>query len=402
MPKRFPKFGRLVILLIVTPIVLGWGELFTRALLEQKVDSRLNIFESDAVIGFIYKPLSKRYEKGREYNALYQISSVGLRDREYGPKKDGVFRILLVGDSFSVSHGLSIEDSLSRQIEGALQHEVLSSGKKGKIEVINASVGGYSPYNYWKAYHKWAPVFKPDAVLVGLSPDDYECSDETVRYLIENGETMGVSTTGEIPKRSGKLSLKKIRKWLSWNSEFYVLMRNFLYYNDLGGRITLAKNPGGIENDTQFKMYLTSQAENVPKAYSKTFSYLKKLKNDTDSDGVGLAIISVPLKMEIDVKEYNNVILSKYLKKDDLDINLPFKVIAKFCLNNQIPILDPRPAIRRRQAEKPCYFMYDGHWNAEGVHIAASSIATQWLNIEFSSRTNLKIDSFGRNGKDYQ
>ena len=106
---------------IVAPFVLLWGEMFTRVLIPQNVDSRMDIFTSDPVIGFIYKPYAKTYEKGKEYNAPYRINSLGLRDREYAAKEKGTFRALLLGDSFSVSHGLPIENSLSRQIERALQ-----------------------------------------------------------------------------------------------------------------------------------------------------------------------------------------------------------------------------------------------------------------------------------------
>lgn len=159
--KPFPSRSRFLkhalLSLLAVPCALLWGELFTRILLPQNVDSRMNIFRSDPVIGYTYKPGSSAYEKGREYNALYRINSHGLRDREYGAKPDGVFRVLLIGDSFSVSHGLSIEDSLSRQMEAALQNVVESEGLDVRIEVVNAAHGGYFPYNYWKAYSPLGP-----------------------------------------------------------------------------------------------------------------------------------------------------------------------------------------------------------------------------------------------------
>jgi len=54
--------------------------------------------------------------------------------------------VLLVGDSFSASHGLPIEDSLSRQLERALQAVADLEEMPVKIEVVNAANGGYSPY----------------------------------------------------------------------------------------------------------------------------------------------------------------------------------------------------------------------------------------------------------------
>jgi len=341
----------------------------------------MNIFISDPVIGFMFEPNAKTYEKGNEYNALYQINSLGLRDREYGSKKDGIFRVLLTGDSFSVSHGLPIEDSLSRQMEKALQGVADSNEMPVKIEVINTAVGGYSPYNYWKAYRRWSPVFNPDVIIVGLSPDDYECNNEKHHYLIENGETLAVFTDGQEPKKSGKISLKKIRKWLSWNSEFYILMRNFFYYNDIMRRITLWQNPGGVENDTQMQLYMVSQQEKVSKAWSKSFSFLKKLKKEADDDGVAMILIPIPLKMEIDSEQLRQVLMSKKLSNEQIDLNQQLKEISDFCKKESIPILDPRPAMKERHVESPCYFVLDGHWNAEGVRVATDSLACQWREL---------------------
>ena len=57
---------------VMVPFALLWGEMFTRVLLPQNVDSKMNIFATDPVVGFTYKPNAKTYEKGKEYNALYR------------------------------------------------------------------------------------------------------------------------------------------------------------------------------------------------------------------------------------------------------------------------------------------------------------------------------------------
>ncbi|MDR2017836.1 MAG: hypothetical protein LBQ00_03015 [Syntrophobacterales bacterium] len=341
----------------------------------------MNIFASDPVMGFIYKPFAKTYEKGREYNAPYQINSFGLRDREYEPKRYGVFRVLLLGDSFSASHGLAIEDSLSRQLEKALQQTADTYGKEVKFEVINAAAGGYSPYNYWKGYERWKTVFKPDTVIVGLSPDDYECDNENMNYLVENGEITALYMDGQEPARRRGLSLKRVRKWLSWNSEFYVLMRNFFYYNDFGGCFTVRKSPGGVGNDTQFRLYAVSQRNNVKKIWSNTFSYLRKIREETARDGVGLTVIPIPLKLEIDPKQLQQLLAAKNMKDGQVDVDQTAREIIAFCKMEKIPVLDPRPALRERQSKAPCYFMYDGHWNEEGVRVASISLARQWRDL---------------------
>jgi hypothetical protein len=371
-----------ILLTVLAPLALIWGEIFTRILLPQNLDSGMNIFKSDPVIGFTYAPNATTYEKGREYNAFYQINSNGLRDREYGTKKIGLFRVLLLGDSFSVSHGLPIEESLSRQLEHALQELADSDKINVKIEVVNTAVGGYSPYNYWKAYQRWASVYEPDAVIVGLSPDDYDCRNEYMKYLIEGGETLSIFKSGQDSHKIESRALKGLRKWLSWNSELYILMRNFLYYNDYAGKVVMWFSAKDAEQVSQLEQYIVPQSESMSKAWEKTFSYLGSIKQEATTDGVVMLVVSIPMKLEIDRGQYIQALEANGLTPQQIDIDQPLKGLSIFCKDKNIPILDPRAALRTCHEKMPCYFVYDGHWIAEGIRVSADSIAKQWRDLK--------------------
>jgi hypothetical protein len=381
-------FKRFLLIAVILPVALLWGEIFTRILLPQNVDSQMNIFKLDDVIGFTYKPNVTTYEKGREYNALYKINSIGLRDREYGPKRSGVFRVLLLGDSFSVSHGIPIEDSLSRQLERSLQRTAGKDGLVVKIEVINAACGGYSPYNYWRAYSRWKPVLNPDIIIVVLSPDDYDSSNAYMKYIIQDGMTLGVFKEGQKPSIENNISIRKLRHWLSWNSEFYILLRNFFYYNDLIGQISIWIKAKNNKDNIQLQQYMVPQPESMKKAWAESFSYLKNLKEETVNDGIKLIILPVPLKLEIDPEYYKKTLASTSLPSQQFDINQPLKQITNFCRQEDIPLFDPRVAIRKRHSETPCYFVYDGHWIAEGIRAATDSVALQWRSLHFPPWNN--------------
>lgn len=379
--NKSTSLNRMFLMVVIFPFALLWGEMFTRVLLPQNVDAKMDIFASDPVVGFTYKPNAQTYEKGKEYNALYQINGLGLRDREYGMKKMGVFRVLLLGDSFSVSHGLPIEESLSRQMERGLQDLADADGRPVKFEVINAAAGGYSPYNYWKAYQRWAPVFKPDVVVVGLSPDDYDSTNAGLNYLIEDGDVLATYRDGKMPKKSGGSLVRQLRKWLSWNSQFYILLRNFLYYNELVGRISMwitAKDEARIN---QLQQFIVPQTKSMTEDWAKSFSYLEKVHEETSADDVTLIVIPIPLKEEIDPAELQRTLAVNGLTPKQIDIDQPLKTISTFCTTENIPVLDPRQAIRKRHAEVPCYFVYDSHWVAEGIRVATSSIAWQWRDL---------------------
>ena len=338
----------------------------------------MDIFREDPIIGFTYEPNSETYEKGREYNAHYKINSLGLRDREYPSREDGVFRVLLVGDSFSVSHGLPIEESLSRQLENSFQAQFNSDNIPLRAEVINSAHGGYSPYNYWKAYQKWEPLFKPDAVVVGISPDDFDCTNADSRYMIENGETIALYRNGQVPSRLRNSGLFRARKWLAGKSEFYILLRNFFYYNDIIGRINLWMGARSGNENSQIQQFMVPQPESINEAWKKSFSYLKKLKEDANADGVQVILIPIPLKFEIDNKEFEYTLAASHLDPSQVDIDQPLKQVLSFAKKENLPVFNPRQTLRGRHPEKRCYFVYDGHWIAEGIRVSTEFIVSQW------------------------
>jgi hypothetical protein len=131
----------------------------------------------------------------------------------------------------------------------------------------------------------------------------------------------------------------------------------------------------------QLEPYMVPQSDNMTKAWSKTFSYLRSLYRDVTADGVALAVLPLPLKMEIIPQEYQTVLKSSGMTPEQVDIDQPLKGISMFCREENIAVFDPRPAMRKRQADMPCYFAYDGHWNAEGIRAATDQIAEQWRNL---------------------
>ncbi len=94
----------------------------------------------------------------------YRFSSQGLRDREFGPKREGERRILLLGDSFAMGWGLEEEETISRRLEAMLRE----SGRD--VTVINAGVTGYGPWQELGLLEDVGFRLEPDLVLLQLFP----------------------------------------------------------------------------------------------------------------------------------------------------------------------------------------------------------------------------------------
>jgi lysophospholipase L1-like esterase len=128
---------------------------------------------------------------GREGPGVVTINSRGLREREIEPAKPaGTFRILCVGDSVTFGHWVEAEEAYPRRLE-----QVLQERSPGPVQVVNAGVPGYSPFqeHAWLEHQGWD--YDPDLVVVG-----FVLNDVVERYLTLAGygganTVLGVDTT---------------------------------------------------------------------------------------------------------------------------------------------------------------------------------------------------------------
>lgn len=108
------------------------------------------IFAAHPEMGIAWRPDSTQVQHvvnasgAVSHTYAIDISSQGLRDREYGPKVLGEVRIALLGDSFASGTGVDISDTPSRLLEAELQ----SRFPDRTIYVIN---GGTPGHGVWQA-----------------------------------------------------------------------------------------------------------------------------------------------------------------------------------------------------------------------------------------------------------
>jgi len=95
-----------------------------------------------------------------------QVSSQGLRDREYGQKGADEYRILAIGDSTTFGWGVSEEESFPKQLEALLREHC--QGKQ--ISVLNAGTPTFGPWQSLSWLREKAVAFQPDLVVYTLFP----------------------------------------------------------------------------------------------------------------------------------------------------------------------------------------------------------------------------------------
>src|SRR3989344_810074 len=152
-----------------------------------------------------------------EFTIKVKLNSQGFRGEEYNRNKNkNTVRILVIGDSFSFGWGADLEDSWTNILERELNKFI--SGKK--IEVINVSVAGTTPFDYPELARKYVPLYKPDFLIIGL----VEGNDFSQLILKTNKENKTITEFAE-NKRREYLKLLENREY---SEELNISLERFL------------------------------------------------------------------------------------------------------------------------------------------------------------------------------
>ena len=165
---RFLKRGFLITLLTFSLLEIGARSLLT--LFPIPVDFFIPCQYDDDLI-FRLKPRAKgtfiiKDNDGKTIYVQGCVSSQGIREREIPEKKKDELRIVVIGDSYTMGHGLRPEESYARKLEDFLNQHHLPF----HVTVINCGIGGYAPWQERIFLTKYAFEFQPDIVLLQLFP----------------------------------------------------------------------------------------------------------------------------------------------------------------------------------------------------------------------------------------
>lgn len=93
----------------------------------------------------------------------------GMRDKSYPMKKpEGVYRIAVLGDSFSFPDGVALEDSYFKQIEPMLN----ADGLGHPFECMNFACPAYYLNQYPAVIRHRVLAFSPDLILIGFCAEN--------------------------------------------------------------------------------------------------------------------------------------------------------------------------------------------------------------------------------------
>lgn len=176
MRPRSARVGSYVLLVALSLLgVLGAVEIAVRLSPRPLSDlSPLHVLRPEKPWLFGLRPLARHAIAGAD--GEYVINADGFRGAPLERKREGTFRIVLLGDSLTFGWSVRDEETLGRQLE----HQLTSWSQGASVEVLNLGVSGYNPYTEANWLAEMAARVEPDLVLVQFCVNDL--NDPTLHF----------------------------------------------------------------------------------------------------------------------------------------------------------------------------------------------------------------------------
>lgn len=218
-------------------------------------------------------PDSKVKIQGKEF----AINAFGFRDKKYRRRKMNDTRIIFLGDSVTYGWRVALEDTYHKQIERFLNNRGYD------VDVMGMGIPGYNTIQEYYLLKEAALDFKPDMLILQISPNDFE-------------RTVGIRTFHE----GRKLTLVPYQDYaipfvIKKTKFTYFLMRNFELFKLLNLRLHWyinKRNPDYIARD----VFMLGEEE--------SFRYLAKIKKLLDREDIRFAAVIFPFQLRGDTDSF--------------------------------------------------------------------------------------------------
>jgi hypothetical protein len=321
----------------------------------------LNVSEWDPNYGWRNRPGARGFFSTPEFRFEIQVNSLGHRGPETArAKPPGTFRILGLGDSFALGHGVDVDSCFLSVTERELERRAAMSGG-GRIEVLNAGVGKWGTAQEYLYLTREGLGLEPDLVVLAFCVDnDFENNRESSVLRLE-GDRL-------VPVPSPEPTVRAVQRITRSLPGYEFLTAHSHLVNFLRVRATILNDrahatPGeGADSDAR-------EAE-LAASLAITIRIMDALVAATRGAGVPLAAVFIPSFAQSDPERWATY-------HPALDMRPKEAAVAELSTHLDslgVSVLDPLPHLREASRTQLLYLPLDIHLNAAG-----SRILGQWL-----------------------
>jgi hypothetical protein len=335
------------------------------------------INEFDPLLGWSKMKEATVKRSTPEFKITFETNAEGLRDDpELRPAKPaGVFRVMLLGDSFVLGYTVDRKDLFVDQLEGWWKSE------ERRIEVVNGGTEGYSTDQQALWFREHGAAYAPDVVVIFPYLNDIYWNGEArygrfpkPRFAADGTlETGTLTDPGKMPFIQ-RLAFGRFLAFLKAPSH-------------PGGPGTFLPPGAAFPVQREFAPLLVQPPDFLAEAEARTRGALLALKADCAAAGARLFVCPIPPETAIHPEEHDAFAKDHFgsLPDEAWDPMKPVNGFLAMASELGLETMDPRQALQSRaEAGERLYFDKEWHFNPAG-----NEALTNFLYKEFENRSVL-------------
>jgi hypothetical protein len=302
-------------------------------------------------LGYALRPRAHHQYVTPELSVAIDISSDGLRDTTLAAAKQAQYRVLAVGNSFTMGLAVAVESTWSKQLERLL----VQRNPRRSVHVVNGGVAGFSPRQVRDREDELLPLVQPQAVV-------YELTTQSFALMYHPNVWFG-TTLAPADKARGLLITKHgllytpfhnkwIRKLDYWTNRRFQLGAHVLHW--LG--VMLGKIPRAPYDELQ----------------ETDTTKIRDLMKPTLDELAAAQDLAVHAKTPLIVLLANPQLPDGSFSPLESDYN---RIVGEYCRGHGIRYIDLLPTLIRQAGGRPIFRTpHDEHWTPAAHALAAHAL----------------------------
>lgn len=362
--------------LVACTIALLGAEVLVRIVAPQRLESYRPIYESDSLLVYrLKRNYDARYQQP-EFEIRETTNEIGLRDRSIPPKDPAVIRILGLGDSFSYSNSVNLEETYFKQLE-----KDLNAAGRTRVEVINGAVPAYSTIQEWRYLERDGIALSPDMVLLGFYvgndfQDSHELFDSLQRPTVDvvDGQLRAnenfPSARYDRQERPLRTATLHVRAFFASNSALYVFLRE--RFSETLWRLGLRNNPPPPD------FCAKEPSASLKAGWAETRRVLRAMQAFCDARNIRLLIVTLPTQYQVHEDLWTHHVNTFKLNPEEYDLTKPQALLKEFCAENGIEQVDVLPAMRAASQTERLFYPIASYMTPAG-HALVARVVREYL-----------------------
>jgi hypothetical protein len=359
------------------------------------------LLRDDGVLGVRFIESKVGLSQGSCYRATVTISPQGWRSPPFSlAKSEGVFRILVLGDSFMAGMQVGDDDTFSRVLERRLN----VAGLGRRVEVITFGVPSWGTDQQYLALRQYGLKLNPDLVLVAfyaqndVAETDLELRSATSTYpkpyfdlhagrLIE----LPFVDSTPIPIRIGRRLAASFRLYPMTRDALLTIpiAHQLLYRFGIVGVVPVESRSSGASDAPVWKwpdrwrrqigVFERRPFANWSRAWEISEALLHRMNAEAVSTGAEFLLMGVASPIEVMPLSIHSVLVGDM---DDFDAELAGTKLVEIGARRGFDVASMVPGFRARIGASESEFgnlflSCDGHWTVEGHQLAGELAARE-------------------------